>query len=92
MPPTVVVAFGNPKYGTPFMLTNPQAGIDFPPRAIIYEDAEGQVWLAYNSATWLYETLFKRHGLDYPEEDVAKFRSALEALTDQAVGNAPTAE
>ena len=35
MPPTVVVAFGNPKYGTPFMLTNPQAGIDFPPRAIM---------------------------------------------------------
>lgn len=86
MPPTIVVAFGNPKYGTPFMHKNPEAGIDFPPRAIVYEDSDGKVWLAYNSAAYLYEHLFRRHGLDYPLGDIELFRKALEGLTDQAVG------
>ena len=89
MRPAVVVAFGNPKYGTPFMVQNPEAGIDFPPRAIVYEDANGQVWLTYNSATYLYEGLFRRHGLDYPESDVGFFRDALESLTDSPVGTEP---
>lgn len=89
MPPTVVVGFGNPKYGTPFMLKNPEAGIDFPPRVIVYEDANGKVWLAYNSATYFYEHLFARHGLSYPPGDVENLRKALEVLTDQAVGTGP---
>ncbi len=89
MPDAVVVAFGNPRYGTPFMLDNPQAASDFPPRALVYADADGRVWLAYNSATYLYETLFARHGLDYPAGDVQGFANALEAFTDSAVGTDP---
>ncbi|KIT18218.1 DUF302 domain-containing protein, partial [Jannaschia aquimarina] len=46
LPPTVVIPFGNPGYGTPFMRQNQIAGIDFPPKALIYEDPDGQVWLA----------------------------------------------
>lgn len=92
MPPTIVIGFGNPKYGTPFMRENPEAGIDFPPRAIVYEDADGKVWLAYNTAEYLYEHQFARHGLDYPPGDIDFFRKALEGLTDQAVGTDPTGE
>lgn len=89
MPATVVIGFGNPKYGTPFMLKNPEAGIDFPPRAIVYEDTEGKVWLAYNSSPYLYEYLFARHDLDYPPGDVEFFGNALERFTDLAVGEQP---
>jgi len=89
MPPTVVIGFGNPKYGTPFMLEKPEAGIDFPPRVVVYEDADGKAWLAYNTSSYLYGHLFERHGLDYPEGDVEFFRKALEGLTDLAVGTAP---
>jgi uncharacterized protein (DUF302 family) len=92
MPPTVVVGFGNPKYGTPFMLQNLAAGIDFPPRAIVYEDADGKVWLAYNSSSYFYAHLFARHGLSYPEADVDFFRNALENLTNRAVATDPVKE
>ncbi len=83
--PLVVLSFGNPKYGTKFMSRSPLAGIDFPPKALVYQDENGKVWLAYNSSKYLYEVIFKRHGLDYPEEDVTFYAKLLEELTDQAV-------
>jgi uncharacterized protein (DUF302 family) len=85
LPPLVVISFGNPKYGTKFMAQEPLAGIDFPPKAAVYEDADGRVWLAYNSSPYLYEVVFKRHGLDYPEGDVAFYAKLLEELTAKAV-------
>ncbi len=83
--PTVVVSFGNPKYGTRFMAREPVAGIDFPPKAVVYQDAGGRVWLAYNSSEYLYEVIFRRHGLDYPPGDVEFYRKVLDEVTDQAV-------
>ncbi|MEM7144196.1 MAG: DUF302 domain-containing protein [Verrucomicrobiota bacterium] len=85
LPPVVVIAFGNPRYGTEFMARVPLAGIDFPPKALVYQDENGQVWLAYNSAKYLYEVIFERHGLDYSEDDIAFYAKLLEELTDQAV-------
>ena len=85
MRPAVVVSFGNPTYGTPFMRQAPEAGIDFPPKAIVYEDRAGKVWIGYNSAAYLYETLFARHGLTYPPDDQSFYENVLEALTDAAV-------
>lgn len=89
MPPAVVVSVGNPKYGTPFMVTNPVAGIDFPPKAVVYQDEDGKVWIAYNSAEYLYGTIFQRHGLTAPEGDVAFYANLLEQLTDHAVAKEP---
>ncbi len=85
MPPALVLSVGNPKYGTPFMLKNPVAAIDFPPKAVVYQDADGKVWISYNTADYLYGTIFKRHGLEYPEKDVAFYKKVLEELTDFAV-------
>lgn len=85
MPPAIVVSVGNPKYGTPFMIQNPVAAIDFPPKAVVYEDATGKVWISYNTAEYLYGTIFKRHGLKHPEGDVAFYAGVLEKLTDFAV-------
>ncbi len=85
MRPAVVVSFGNPKYGTPFMRQTPEAGIDFPPKAMVYEDGAGKVWISYNSAAYLYDIIFARHGLVYPPEDQSFYENVLEALTDAAV-------
>ena len=57
--PTEVVIFGNPKGGTPLMQDRQTAGIDLPLKALVWEDAEGKVWLAYNDPAWLA----RRHGL-----------------------------
>ncbi len=83
--PLITLAFGNPKYGTPFMAIEPTAGIDFPPKAVVYEDDEGKVWLAYNTSEYLYNTIFARHGLEFPEDHVAFFEGVLNDLVSQTI-------
>jgi uncharacterized protein (DUF302 family) len=51
--PTEVIIFGNPKVGTPLMQCNQAIGIDLPLKALIWQDAEGKVWLAYNDPEYL---------------------------------------
>jgi uncharacterized protein (DUF302 family) len=62
MLPTKLLIFGNPKAGTPLMLAAPSVAIDLPMKILIWEDAQGKVWLSYNSP----EHLKQRHGL--PQE------------------------
>ena len=57
--PTEVLIFGNPQGGTPFMECAQSAGIDLPLKALVWEDAQGQVWLAYNDPSYLTQ----RHGV-----------------------------
>jgi uncharacterized protein (DUF302 family) len=57
--PTELLIFGNAKGGTPLMQSNQAIGIDLPLKALVYEDAAGKVWLAYNDPRWLAQ----RHGL-----------------------------
>jgi uncharacterized protein (DUF302 family) len=59
MPPTKLLIFGNPKGGTPLMLTSPSVAIDLPLKILVAEDAQGKVWISYNSAEYLKD----RHGL-----------------------------
>jgi len=53
MPPTKLLIFGNPKGGTPLMLAAPSAAIDLPLKLLVAEDAEGKVWITYNSPAYL---------------------------------------
>jgi uncharacterized protein (DUF302 family) len=59
MPPTKLLIFGNPKGGTPLMLAAPSVALDLPLKILVAEDAQGLVWISYNSAEYLKE----RHGL-----------------------------
>ena len=58
MPSTKLLIFGNPKGGTPLMLAAPSAAIDLPLKILVAEDAQGKVWISYNSADYLKD----RHG------------------------------
>jgi uncharacterized protein (DUF302 family) len=62
MPNTKLLIFGNPKGGTPLMLASPSIAIDLPLKILVAEDAQGKVWVSYNSPEYLQE----RHGL--PQE------------------------
>jgi uncharacterized protein (DUF302 family) len=62
MKPTKLLIFGNPKAGTPVMLAAPTCAIDLPLKILVWEDAQGKVWLSYNSPGYLGE----RHGV--PEQ------------------------
>ncbi len=62
MRPTKVLIFGSPKGGTPLMVAAPSLAIDLPLKALVAEDAAGNVSVAYNDPQYLQE----RHGV--PEE------------------------
>ena len=57
MRPTKLLIFGNPKGGTPVMLAAPSIAIDLPLKILVWEDAQGKIWVTYNSPAYLQ----KRH-------------------------------
>jgi uncharacterized protein (DUF302 family) len=75
-----VIVFGNPMRGTQGMQKAPTSAIDFPPKALVWEDDQGKVWLTYNSGEYLQDYVSPRHGLP-PNPAAAK-------SFDQFVGHA----
>jgi uncharacterized protein (DUF302 family) len=83
MRPRTVIVFGNPKVGTPVMVKTPLVAIDVPPKALVWQGDDGKVWLSYNSAEYLYGTIYPRHGLP-GNLDRTVFAKALEEIGDYA--------
>jgi len=71
--PTELVIFGNPKVGTPLMNCSQSVAIDLPQKALIWQDADGQVWFSYNDPGYLA----KRHGLTGCDAVLQKVATAL---------------
>ncbi|MFZ0313293.1 MAG: DUF302 domain-containing protein [Candidatus Korobacteraceae bacterium] len=59
MRPTKLLIFGSPKAGTPLMLAAPSIAIDLPLKILVWQDAEDEVWVSYNSPAYLQQ----RHDL-----------------------------
>lgn len=78
MRPTQLLIFGNPKTGTPLMLSAPSMAIDLPLKVLAWEDDKGKVWLSYNSP----EYLKKRHGF---KPELVKNLAAVEAIANKAL-------
>ena len=78
--PTELLVFGNPKGGTPLMECAQSAGIDLPLKALAWQDASGQVWLAYNDPQFLVA----RHELKECGPIAQKLRKALDGLAQEA--------
>lgn len=81
MRPAQLVIFGNPRGGTPLMASSPTTAIDLPLKALAWEDANGRVWLSYNSLAYLKS----RHGIEGQDELVARLETALETLASKAL-------
>lgn len=77
MPNTKLLIFGNPAAGTPLMLAAPTVALDLPLKILVWEDAEGRVWISYNSV----EYLGRRH--EVPDELAANL-ALIEALAAKA--------
>ena len=71
--PTELIIFGNPKVGTPLMECRQTVAIDLPQKALIWQDAQGQVWLSYNDPKYLVG----RHEITGCDEVVKKIEGAL---------------
>jgi uncharacterized protein (DUF302 family) len=77
MPPTKLLIFGSPKAGTPLMLAAPSIALDLPLKILVWEDAQGKVWVSYNATTYLGE----RHNV--PKEMLPNI-AVIEALAAKA--------
>lgn len=80
--PTTLVVFGNPALGAPLMGEAQTAGIDLPMKALIYEDASGGVWFAYNDPA----SIARRHGLGDDNEIIRRMTGALGNFARAATG------
>jgi hypothetical protein len=60
------------------------AAIDVPPKALVWEDDQGKVWLSYNSAEYLYKTIYPRHGLP-STGPIEAFGKAVDEMSDYAI-------
>jgi uncharacterized protein (DUF302 family) len=76
---TKLLIFGSPAAGTPVMQASPSIAIDLPLKILVWEDAQGAVWLSWNSP----EFLQRRHNV--PGE-LVKVLAAAGALAQQAAG------
>ena len=77
---TEVLILGNPQDGTPMMECAQSAGIDLPLKALVREDAQGQVWLGYDDPAFLA----RRHDAAQCPA-VAGLTKALAGLADATV-------
>lgn len=50
---STLVLFGNPPLGVQFLQSNRYAGLDWPVRMLVTEEADGSVWLAWTDFAWL---------------------------------------
>jgi len=79
--PTELLIFGNPKLGTYFFMSNQTAGIDLPMKAMAWEDAKGQTWVAYNDPQYIAD----RHGIKDRADIIKKMKGALEKFSNYAI-------
>jgi len=82
--PRTVVVFGNPKLGTPGMQKAPTVAIDVPLKALVWEDDQGKVWLTYNSAEYLQNYVYPRHGLPSNPDAAKAIGGVLAVFAQQA--------
>jgi uncharacterized protein (DUF302 family) len=78
--PSVLLIFGNPPLGTQFISANPNAGLDWPVRLLVFENDKGEVWTAYTDFEWIA----RRHGIDN-RKDQFKMASAVIASITSSV-------
>jgi uncharacterized protein (DUF302 family) len=81
--PAQLLIFGNPKLGTPAMQDDALAGLFLPLKVLVYEDAEGQVWLAYDDPAKMLGAL---DGVSVDAPYIQKMTNALSKLTAKAAG------
>jgi uncharacterized protein (DUF302 family) len=67
---STLLIFGNPPLGTLFINGRPEAGIDWPVRLLVQEDAAGNVSATYTDFGWIA----RRHGITGSDE--GPFRTA----------------
>jgi len=75
--PSTLLVFGNPPIGALFLTSDPDAGLDWPARLLVYQDGDGQVWVAYTDFGWIA----RRHGITNREKEFATASKVIASIT-----------
>lgn len=75
--PSTLLIFGNPPLGTLFVTAKAEAGLDWPVRLLVSQDASGQVWAIYTDFAWIEQ----RHGIDNRQAEFAKAGEVIASIT-----------
>lgn len=79
MHPATVLVFGNPRIGTPAMLTEPLLALDLPSRVLVWEQ-DGRTHVSYQ------DPAFVAHRFGIPPDAPAQIGALIaQALRDQAL-------
>ncbi|WP_289041687.1 DUF302 domain-containing protein [uncultured Zobellia sp.] len=74
--PTKVIIFGNPQLGAPLMQNSQTTALDLPQKILVYENAAGEVNIAFNSP----ELLRSRHGITGSDATLETILAALQGI------------
>src|SRR5246500_819185 len=74
--PSVLLIFGNPPLGTQFITANPNAGLDWPVRLLVFENDKGEVWTAYTDFDWIA----RRHGIKNRKDQFKMASTVIESI------------
>lgn len=78
MPNTKLLIFGNPRAGTPVMISAPSAALDLPLKVLVSQQSDGSTSISWNDPAWLEQ----RHTI-WPE--YVPNISGVEALVHEAL-------
>ncbi len=75
--PSTLLTFGNPPLGTQFMTSNPNSGLDWPVRLLVFQNEKGEVWATYTDFAWIA----RRHGITDRVEQFKTATGVVESIT-----------
>ena len=75
--PSTLLVFGNPPLGTQFMTSNANAGLDWPVRLLVVQDAKGEVFAVYTDFGWIA----RRHQIKDREAQFAMAADVIASIT-----------
>jgi uncharacterized protein (DUF302 family) len=81
--PSTLLEFGNPPLGTQFMQSNPNSGLDWPVRLLVYQNEQGEVWTAYTDFGWIA----RRHAIADRVEQFNKATGVVASITSSIKAN-----
>ena len=81
--PSTLLVFGNPPLGTQFMTSNPNSGLDWPVRLLVFQNDKGEVWTTYTDFSWIA----RRHGITDRVEQFGKATEVIASITSSVRGN-----
>jgi uncharacterized protein (DUF302 family) len=80
---STLVLFGNPPLGVQFLQASPYAGLDWPVRMLVVEEADGSVWVAWTD----FAVIAKRYAIRDRDAQLRMASEVAASIAAAAAGN-----